>query len=482
MTEVFKPLVDATTIDFDNPVEHGRIREQVEAKKLTHCKDTSERTWLLHPWLNKKSVPLNHAGNGPTRLPFRQVVALGVMSDNREETEALREQAADTQQETGHADRTHAVLSASGSHRWLNCPPSAQIEAQYPDTASEAAKEGTAAHELAEWKLRDALDMPDRGERPTSEYHDEDMEDYTDGYVAWILEQYKEAKAHTADATILIEQRLDFSRWVPNGFGTGDCLIITDSHIHVIDFKYGAGVIVDANENTQMGLYGLGAIDTFGDLYDLDMVSMTIYQPRSDNISSWAQHVDDLIQWADKTVAPTAELAAAGKGEFKAGSWCQFCKIANTCRARAEANLALAQHEFAKPAELSDKELAEIMAQIPDLKKWAGDVEKHMTQQAVEHGHHYDGFKIVEGRSIRKWTDEQAVAKAAESAGYPDVFDTKLIGITAMEKYMGKPTFREVLSDLVYKPAGKPVLVPESDRRKAIQVGAAAEFEEVQSA
>lgn len=367
-----------------------------------------------------------------------------------------------------HTDRAHAILSASSAHRWINCPPSARIEADIEDHESEAAAQGTAAHELAEYKLRHALGI--NTPKPSSDWQDQEMDDLTDDYVAYVLEQLKEAKSTTPDAEILIEHRLDFSHLVPDGFGTGDCVIIADNTATVIDFKYGAGVLVDAHDNPQMKLYALGALNTFDAIYDIDKIRMVIYQPRRDNISETTLLINDLRAWADDVLVPAAKLADAGEGDLNPGPWCGFCKIKTTCRARAEANLALAQHEFADPNQLTDAEIADVLAKAPELVKWAKDIERYATEEAVQRGKQWPGFKVVEGRSARKYGDDQAVAQAAESAGYSDIYEKKLLGITAMEKLMGKKEFSKVLGDLVIKPAGKPTLVPESDKRKPMAV------------
>ena len=366
-----------------------------------------------------------------------------------------------------HSTRSHALLSASSAHRWLNCPPSALQADKNPQPAdTPAAVEGTAAHELAEHKLRQALGWGSTP--PASRLINEDMQDYTDDYVTFVLEEYKKARDHTPDAQILIEQRLDFSNIVPGGFGTGDAIIIDDTTVHIIDLKYGAGVLVDAENNPQMKLYALGALNAYGYLYDIDDVAMTIYQPRRNNISTWRTTVTELRQWAEETVAPVAKLAEAGEGEYQAGPWCGFCPIRPTCRARAEANLAIAQYEFRKPAELTDAEIADVLHRLPEVKKWASDVEKYATTAAVDHGKTFPGFKLVAGRSIRRYSDPEAVAEAATRAGYPDVWERKLLGVTAMEKYLGKQRFGELLGDLVVKPEGKPTLAPVTDRRPAV--------------
>ena len=277
---------------------------------------------------------------------------------------------------------------------------------------------------------------------------------------------------------MLIEQRLDFSHIVPGSFGTGDCVIIAEPTLQIIDLKYGQGVLVEAVNNPQLMLYALGALHAFGSLYDIETVSVTIYQPRRANVDTWEFSVAELEQWAETEVKPKAELASAGEGEFCPGSWCQFCRIAPTCRARAEANLQLAKLEFVPPAELSDAEIADVLTRIPQLKTWASDVEAYALSKAVNQGVVFEGFKLVAGRSVRKYTSEKDVAAAAEAAGYRDIWDRKLITLTAMEKLMGKPAFNEILGDLVTKPAGKPTLVPASDKRPALDlVSAATDFQ-----
>lgn len=374
------------------------------------------------------------------------------------------------------APSDHALLSASGAHRWLNCTPSARLESDEPESTSAAAEQGTAAHALAEHKLRRALKQ--RSKRPVSTWIDDEMETLTDDYVAYVQEHISLARETCGDPQVLIEQRLDFSHVVPGGFGTGDCVIVAEPTLQIIDLKYGQGVLVEAERNPQLMLYALGALHTFGDLYDIERVAVTIYQPRRGNVDTWEISVTELEHWAEAEVKPKAELAAAGEGEFCPGSWCQFCKIAPTCRARAEANLALARLEFAPPAELSDSEIADVLARIPQLKTWAADVEAYALSQAVNQGVVFEGFKLVAGRSIRKYTSETDVAAAAEAAGYRDIWDRKLITLTAMERLMGKPAFNEILGDLVTKPAGKPTLVLASDKRPALDlVSAATDFQ-----
>lgn len=362
----------------------------------------------------------------------------------------------------------HAVLSASSSHRWLYCSPSARLEQSFADYETEAAAEGTAAHALCEHKLRKALKM--RSRKPLSKYDCDEMDEFTNGYVDFVLEHLEQTKLHCKDPIVLIEQRLDFSKYVPGGFGTGDCVIIADGMLHIIDFKYGQGVLVDAEDNPQMKLYSLGALELFDSLYDISTVSMTIYQPRRENVSTWTVSVDTLNDWAENELRPKATLAYDGEGEYWPGEWCTFCKANVKCRARAESKLKLASREFALPPLLSDEEIEEILVSLGDLTKWANSIMAYATDVAVNHGKRWNGFKLVEGRSNRKYADEETVAEAAKQAGYRDIYKTSLITLSEMEKLMGKAQFKEVLGDFIYKPQGKLTLVPDSDKRQAIEI------------
>ena len=372
----------------------------------------------------------------------------------------------------------HAVLSASASSRWLSCTPSARLEQEFDSVESEAAREGTAAHALAEHKLKKALKM--RSRRPTSEYDSDEMEECTDGYVAYVMELVSEAKQKCRDPVVLIEQKLDFSDWVPDGFGTGDCVLVADGTLYIVDLKYGMGILVDAEENPQMKLYALGALRLFDALYDIREVSLTIYQPRRENISTWTTTVEELKAWAEDVLREKARLAFNGEGEYVPGSWCTFCRASVRCRARAEEKLKLAQKEFRLPPLLSDDEIEAILEILPDLTKWANEISDYALDAAVNHGRQWKGFKVVEGRSVRRYRDEQAVAEAAEDAGFKDIYRKSLIPMTEMERLMGKTKFEEVLGDLIYKPAGKPTLVPVTDRRPAMNVtDAMNEFNEI---
>lgn len=372
----------------------------------------------------------------------------------------------------------HAVLSASSSHRWLNCSPSARLEQEFEDRETEAAAEGTAAHALCEHKLRRALKLQSR-RKPISRYDSDEMDMHTDSYVQFVLETLAEVRRHCADPLINIEQRLDFSCYVPDGFGTGDCIIIGDKIMHIIDFKYGQGVLVEAEHNPQMMLYALGALRLFDSLYDIEEVAMTIYQPRRENISTWTIPVSELKVWAENELVPKARLAYEGKGEYRPGPWCTFCKAAVKCRARAEEKLWLAQYEFAKPPLLTDTEIEDILGKLDDLTRWAEEIKTYAQDAALNHGKQWHGYKVVEGRSVRKYSNEDAVVEAANAAGYHDIFRKTLLPITEMEKLMGKQEFQSILGGLIIKPAGKPTLVPASDKRPAI-TKASIDFKEIQ--
>ena len=372
----------------------------------------------------------------------------------------------------------HAVLSASSSHRWTKCTPAARLELEFDDNESSAAAEGTAAHALAEHKLRKALKM--RSKKPISPFDCDEMDEYTDAYVDFVLEQLELANQTCSDPLVLIEQHLDFSKYVPDGFGTGDCIIISDKTLHIIDLKYGMGIIVNSEQNSQMMLYSLGALEIYDSLYDIDEVSMTVFQPRRENVSTWTIPTDELRDWAENELKPKAELAFKGEGEYCPGDWCTFCRAAVKCRARAEEKLKLAQSEFRLPPLLSDGEIEDVLGKLNDITKWANDLLAYATDAAVNHGKEWSGYKIVAGRSVRKFKDEDTVADVAKANGYKDIYRQSLITLTEFEKLMGKAKFNEVLGDLVYKPPGKPTLVPVTDKRPALNVSSATnDFNEI---
>ena len=300
----------------------------------------------------------------------------------------------------------HAYLSASASHRWLACPPSAKLCANIQDQASEYAQQGTDCHELCAYLVEKALGREVIDPTENLIYYDAEMQNCAEEYRNYVLEQIEAAKEFCKDPQVMIEQRLDFSRWVENGFGTGDCVIVADEVLQIIDYKHGLGVLVSAGDdehggNSQMMCYALGALEVFGDIYDINQIKMTIFQPRRDNISTYTISKEDLLKWANEVLAPTAQLAYVGEGEFKAGDHCQFCKVKATCRKRAEYNLELAKYDFEMPATLDDTEIAAILEKVDEMISWGNDIKEYALKQA-QSGVHFEGWKVVEGRSNRK--------------------------------------------------------------------------------
>ena len=360
----------------------------------------------------------------------------------------------------------HAILSASSSDRWLHCPPSARLCEAYEDKGSDYAAEGTDAHTLCEYRLKQALGIPAEDPIENLSWYNEEMEECAAGYAAYVVELLEAAKQACSDPVVMIEQRVDFSRWVQEGFGTADCILIADGVLNIVDYKHGKGVEVSAVANPQMQLYALGALEIFDGIYDIDTVRMTIFQPRKSNISVDQMDKAGLYEWADTELTQKAHLAYEGQGDFSCGEWCRFCKAKAECRERATANLALARYEFQAPALLDDEEIADILGKVDALTAWASDVKEYALQQAIS-GKEWTGWKLVEGRSNRKYTSEAAVAAAVESAGF-DPYERKVLGVTAMQKLLGKTRFEELLAPYIEKPQGKPTLVPESDKRPAM--------------
>jgi len=374
--------------------------------------------------------------------------------------------------EIQHSGRAHARLNASSSHRWMMCPPSVKLSEQFADKPSPYAEEGTFLHELSELKLHRYLgDMPTEVidaqymEHKDSDFYSDEAESVTDEYVAFCIETIEAVRSSCADPLIMVEHRLDYSEYVPDGYGTGDLLIVADGVIEVIDFKGGRGVRVDAHRNSQLMLYGLGALLEFDPLYDIHTVRVTIVQPRLSNTSTYEIGADDLIRWAETEVRPKALLAAKGEGEFCAGEWCRFCKARYTCRKRSEYHMRLAGRDFRQPDLLSDEEIADILPVADSLNNWVQDLIAYATQQAVD-GKSWPGYKLVAGRTVRRYTSEAEVIKAATDAGYSDIYKTTLLSVGDLEKRMGRKAFRDVLGKFIVKPNGAPTLVPESDPRK----------------
>lgn len=364
------------------------------------------------------------------------------------------------------ASNGHAFLSASAANRWLHCPPSAKLSAKYKDITTEYAAEGTEAHALCEYRLKEALGISAKNPIPELKRYSEEMEECATGYASYVVEQVEEAKKLSKDPVVLIEERVDFSRWVKNGFGTADAIVVADKVLNICDYKHGLGHVVDAFKNPQMLCYALGALELFTGLYDIATVKMTIYQPRRSNVSTYDITTEELYKWAEEVLKPTADLAFSGSGKFLCGEWCAFCKVKHECRARAEANLLLAQYDFKKPPLLEKGEIEAILARTDELVSWANDIKDYALKQAIS-GKKWLGWKLVEGRSNRRYSSEEAVIKTVIEAGY-EPYEKKLLGVTAMQKLLGKNNFDELLSKYIEKPLGKPTLVPESDNRPAI--------------
>ncbi len=382
----------------------------------------------------------------------------------------------------------HAVLSPSAASRWLACTPSARLEERFPDNAGDFAKEGTLAHAFGETFLLGLMlgenaskEVSDRLENlRNEEFYSIELEDYADEYAAFVWEEFCRIRKETPDAVLRIEEKIDLTEYVPDGFGTGDAVIIADGTLTVIDLKYGKGVKVSAVENKQMMLYALGTLRRYELLYGIDKVRMIIYQPRLGNVSEWEADVPDIKSWAKDYLAPRAAMAFKGEGDFVPGDHCRFCRAKALCKALAEKNIEAARHEFDEVGLMSDEEVAAVLAEAEGIKTWITSVEDYALKAALE-GKRFPGFKLVEGRSIRKYADEGKVAETLLGFGYKEeqIYKPKeLKTITAMEKTLTKKTFSELLGGLVIKPAGKPTLVPETDARPEWS-SAEADFKEV---
>lgn len=359
----------------------------------------------------------------------------------------------------------HALLSASSSSRWLACPPSARLEARFPDGQSPYAAEGTQAHALAEGLLQQCEEDGGVPFVLSGPEWPKDMLDYVDVYVSIVLEKLNEARKKTPDAVLLVEQRLDFSPWVPEGFGTGDAVVISDNTLEIIDLKYGKGVPVSAEDNSQMRLYALGAFHNYGILYDFDRITMTIVQPRLDSVSSQTVDLKDLLDWGDK-VKLVAAKAWRGEGEYCAGPHCRFCRAAVRCKKLAEYNLDCLRYEFMAADLMDPEDIVEVLKVEADVTSWLKTVKEYALDQAVNHGEKFPGMKLVEGRSVRTVTDEKGLAQKLTEEGYTNIYKpVALKGITDLEKVCGKKNFVKLSGEFVTKPPGRPVLVPENDKR-----------------
>jgi hypothetical protein len=379
--------------------------------------------------------------------------------------------------EIQHSDRAHALLSASGASRWLNCTPSPRLEEAFPNESSSFAEEGTLAHELAELRLKwhlelitgRAYELTKEQTIEVSEYYSLDMMDFVDKHIDYVMEEYHSAKRKDKLAVILIEERVDITHIIENGFGTCDVIIIANGIMEVIDLKYGLGVRVDAENNSQLKLYALGALEAYNFLYDVHTVKLTVTQPRMDSISSWEITAEDLMEWGETVVKPTAKIAYEGGGEQKPGDWCRFCKASPRCKAQSDLALEAAKRAFTEPQLLSDDELIEIYAKIPNIEKWFKDVSGYMYKEAMD-GKAWEGYKIVDGQARRQWTDEEAVKEVLHgNYKFDEYTNTKVKGIGDIEKLVGKKNFPVMLGELCKAVKTTPSLVPVSDERPAME-------------
>lgn len=368
----------------------------------------------------------------------------------------------------------HAILSPSGASRWLACPPSARLEQTLPDKAGEAAAEGTLAHALAETMLKYKTGMirktvynKELVQHKKSMYYNDEMQGHIENYTDYVMEQYAGAQRITKDAVIYLETRLDMTDYVPESFGTGDVNIVADKVLDFTDLKYGKGVSVSAVENKQLMLYALGAIKEFDHLYEIDLIRMTIYQPRLDNIDTWEITKEELLHWAENELKPKAKLAFDGKGDYNPGPACTFCRAKAICRANADYQMQVAKYDFAQPNTLTPEEISSILQKGKEFANWIKAVQNYALLESVHNDVKWPGFKLVEGRSNRKYVDEAAVAERLLQNGFSedDIFTKKILGITALQGNISKEKFNTLLSDLIIKPNGSPTLVSESDKR-----------------
>lgn len=368
----------------------------------------------------------------------------------------------------------HAILSPSSAHRWMQCTPSARLEQQFPDSSSSAAEEGTLAHELAETRLSIHFNRitPTQYASIYTRIKDNplfssEMEEYVDSYASFVLEKMAEAGP---EAEIFLEDHIDLTRYIPEAFGTIDAIIMADGTLYIIDLKYGKGVEVFANDNEQLMIYALGALDAYGTLYDITDLELNIYQPRLANYSTFRISAQELQEWGEKTLKPRAKIAFKGEGLLKVGDHCRFCRAKAVCRAQKEQAERVMAMDFREPHLLSESEIAQVLSWSDQVSSWLNALSAYALEQALQ-GVRYAGWKVVEGRSIRQYKEQDAVVQRLVDGGWKEelLFERKLLGITAMEKLVGKKKFNELLAGLVEKPPGKPTLVPDTDKREPLR-------------
>ena len=369
----------------------------------------------------------------------------------------------------------HALLSASSAHRWLHCTGSPKLEQEFPDSTSVYAQEGTLAHELCELKLKKYTTVMPKGTYTRahnkimkSELWQNEMEGTSETYLEYVKGIMLSCEIAPA---VLIEKRVDFSRYVPEGFGTADCLVLAGDTLHVVDYKHGKGVVVDADHNPQMMLYALGAIDELSLLYRFKSIHMVIVQPRVNNISEFTMTADELREWGESVVKPKAEAAISGKGEFEAGDWCRFCRAKQQCKTRYESNDSLYPElsERHDPRLITLDELGEYLKRGRDMAAWLEDMKEYALSESLA-GAEVPGWKAVEGRGSRAFTDTDEAVDTLIKNGIDEsvLYERRVLTLAQMEKAVGKKAFGELVGDLVVKNPGKPTLVEESDKRPKI--------------
>lgn len=384
----------------------------------------------------------------------------------------------------------HSKLPPSSAHRWLICTLSPQMEEPFPSVSSEAADQGTAAHSMAEQKIKHRLH--EQVSREPTIYDDDEMDEHTDNYCTFVMEQVEDAKQYTDSPLVMVEQKLSFEDIIPGGFGTADLIIGTPKKLYITDLKYGKGVpvFVSRGLNPQLCIYAYGAYSNFRFLFpDVESVVMTIYQPRIGNVDSAEISVAELVEWAQTFVKPKAIEAAGPGGELVPGEHCRFCKAKAVCKARAEEAMRLAQerftvidgsyetsqgempmYRFKSPSSLSQEELEDVLPILNRIQDWISSVFTYVADEAISHGRKWRGYKVVEGKATRKYISEKMVEEACKKAGYTDIYEQSLLPLTKLEKKLTKPEFKRILVDegLVIKPRGKLTLTEEDDPRDAV--------------
>ena len=447
------------------------VNEIIKTLQGNYKDSQDKEAFLLNIEKNRDRLaesPLILARNTPSQNHYQAFCVLLRIYKNRK-----------MKKEINHTERAHALLSASGASRWIACTPSPRLEESFENKSSSFAEEGTLAHEFAELMLHVKYEglTGTKGSKALAvikenPLYSEDMPDHVQKHVDYVIQQFTEAKRLTPDAVLLIEKKVDITHLIEEGFGTCDVIIIADGTMEVIDLKYGMGIRVSAEDNSQLKLYASGALEEYEMLYDIHTVRLTITQPRMDSISSWEISTEDLIKWGQEVVKPKALEAYSGAGEQVVGEHCHFCKAAPKCKAQLELAKATAQKAFTDDEVqlISDEELIDMYAKIPLIKKWFDKVTDHLYQEALD-GKKWEGYKLVDGQSRRGWLDEQAAIDVLQ-AEYDErhYLSTKLKGIGDIEKLVGKKEFPVLLGEVVGFKKTAPSLVPESDKRPALGI------------